>query len=547
VRTDGPRNRPPVAFRAKRSGVIILQQRRARPPSPPMAPMGVRVSTSNMHGASKVVKAAPKPGQLVPLPLVAGKYGMPEADRRGAKTSLERHHQAAAAAGGGWLGRLKVVWTAALTLLLALALLLALKHVSDLSELRGNLDTLSAELRSLRAEADGARAETAALQRQVAAAAHDGVTRGVATMGIDLGAVGATAGSAARLAFEARFESDVAQLLGAGVDASRVRVERVAAGSVVVGFAVLPDAEGAPLQPGALAAALSPSGGAPSLQLGGADLLSFREVPSLQTLVRANNQTALREDLMAEVQQLRTELAAVAEQRRRAAEKCAPGQRPTGVAISPCAPCPSGTFSGAPPLPLSRGHHRLPRPAGWLLRGRRRTPLMLVVPDVRGGCACACDSARRRLRGVPGGHAPRPARGAVHARARGSVRPATAPRLARGLLPRRRPRVVCQLGRAGGDAAGDRLRAAAQPLAARERAAQHAHRPGGLRARARAQHHAHRVRADDQECAVERGLPRPGPQHHRVWHGAGAEPDLVRAVRDPPRQLRPQRAGDVAR
>jgi hypothetical protein len=120
---------------------------------------------------------------------------------------------------------------------------------------RAGLDSTSSLVQSPESEA----ALAAALEQEV------GVLRVTVTLGAaDLGAITAT--KASRAAFERAFAADVAALLR--IDASRVRVTSLAAGSVVVTFVVLPDAAGVPFAPPVLEAALGGGGGG-GVTLGG--------------------------------------------------------------------------------------------------------------------------------------------------------------------------------------------------------------------------------------------------------------------------------------
>eukprot|EP01046_Picozoa_sp_COSAG06_P059932 COSAG06_NODE_12568_length_1362_cov_1.361837_1_plen_404_part_01 len=61
----------------------------------------------------------------------------------------------------------------------------------------------------------------------------------------------------------------------------------------------------------------------------------------------SRNETRLREELEAEIQELREEVLELMDQRRRAQLHCGVGEYPTGVSEAPCAPCPANTFSSS--------------------------------------------------------------------------------------------------------------------------------------------------------------------------------------------------------
>lgn len=75
--------------------------------------------------------------------------------------------------------------------------------------------------------------------------------------------------------------------------------------------------------------------------------LSRGVVAQLGAASAARNETRLREELEAEIQELREEVLELMDQRRRAQLRCGVGEYPTGVAEAPCGPCPANTFSSS--------------------------------------------------------------------------------------------------------------------------------------------------------------------------------------------------------
>ena len=301
--------------------------------------VGVRIATSlsAQGGAPAQIVQAKHRTKLPALPTVAGKYS---ADRsKVAPAGMKMNLGQPVECRGAWDPKTKMVWALLLTLLLGLTAAILVNNASDVSALRSDLSALASEVTALRAEARASQAMVGDLRGGLAVANGEAAL-GEAELAASIDDI-PPVGTARRQAFESSFAADLAFLLA--VDASRVRVEGVIGGSVVVSFAILPAAgAGTVVTASMLDRALVGTG---TPQLGGYSVNRLRSVPSMHHIVASRNETALRESMMGELEQLRAEMQVLIEQRRRAAEQCNPGEFPTGVGASPCAPCPAGQFS----------------------------------------------------------------------------------------------------------------------------------------------------------------------------------------------------------